>query len=1113
MAQRYNWQSQEGTERGTGQDELVCRAEDLKGVLQQLIDQIADVDRRQSATLQDMQGRLARMGGQSEAVKAGLPRHLASAFERIEAGMTDLAERISETERERRTGLDAHQATLVLATVDAVPNVVATPATPVSQPTPVAPQMPDETLHPAEQPWPRPPVPAMPRIFEPTPAETVHFAAPMTQSSPGQDVTSDAASAALAAAVSVATRVEPEPQVAATVAVPPAASPGVFVQNPDEPWDQASANELARLYESDEPGLPPRHDGIAIHAPSVAQFVAAPQPVASPPVAEAAPVQTIAMPAHDPHDRVWLEARLSDIATRVEDQLRDLRPDASIEALGQRFDTFEQRFTSALDGIAMRSDVDGLRIVEAHILELAGEIDQTRRELNRLTTIETQLTELRRSFSDEEILRVLGSVVPTEDDLVRFAEEAATRVAERMTSAPLQAVGESPERTQHAAEALSLVSKEMQVAQATSTRQMTAIQDLLTTLMDERRRGEAQTTEALDTMQQAMQHVMERVDAMEAARIELLSRPAPVVQHAVPVAPTQTAAAAQQSTERFGAEPPPAHHRSIAEDAKAAARMAASAATAVRTQRAAAASEERIEPKFEGGAGDTVPTRATAPRPPQQGQPAAARPSANPALAAAKSGDRQSLIAMARRAAEQAKTEAVAKEAADTPAAGKAASLKERLIGKAEGQSEAGNKAAGKSGVLLVASLGLFLFAGYWLSSNPKVRAMMFGAGGTSADSGQPSEPMRIKLGPKKGSSPARESEPAAPAAPQQPAGEPSGGTKKGPDLGSVPAIPDHTLAMPGGPDVEQRKFGIVIETGATPSTVETVMEARRTAHLASLSQRTAHEAMRTSTVPATAVPGGMPGVAPTSDAAPEAPIVQPASASMPVQASAKPERQTLELPSAGVGPMSLRLAAAKGDPSAQFDVGVRLAEARGLPQDYEQAAVWFQRAAAQGHTQSQYRLAALYERGLGVKGDPARARAWYKRAAEQGNLKAMHNLAVMSAGGSGQALDYVTAIDWFVAAADHGLADSQFNLAVLHESGLGTAKDPGVAYKWYQLAARSGDKEAIRRRDLLKSKLEPEIVAAIEAEVAQWKPRPSNSLANDPRFAGEAWKRQASGN
>ena len=125
---------------------------------------------------------------------------------------------------------------------------------------------------------------------------------------------------------------------------------------------------------------------------------------------------------------------------------------------------------------------------------------------------------------------------------------------------------------------------------------------------------------------------------------------------------------------------------------------------------------------------------------------------------------------------------------------------------------------------------------------------------------------------------------------------------------------------------------------------------------------------------------------------------------------SAKP----LALPPALVGPYSLRLAAAQGDPSAQYEVAVRLAEGKGdTDQDLKEAAQWYQRAATSGFAMAQFRLGTLYERGVGVTTDSARAQVWYSRAAEQGNVKAMHNLAVLIAAGSGKP-DYATAARWF---------------------------------------------------------------------------------------------------
>ena len=145
-----------------------------------------------------------------------------------------------------------------------------------------------------------------------------------------------------------------------------------------------------------------------------------------------------------------------------------------------------------------------------------------------------------------------------------------------------------------------------------------------------------------------------------------------------------------------------------------------------------------------------------------------------------------------------------------------------------------------------------------------------------------------------------------------------------------------------------------------------------------------------------------------------------------------------LDLPPATVGPLSLRLAAANGDPSAEFEVGARLAEGKGTDQNFKEAAKWYQRSASKGFVQAQYRLGTLYERGLGLKADEERAKDWYLRAAEQGNVKAMHNLAVLSANSRKGAPDYALASKWFSDAAEHGLPDSQFNLAVLYENGLG---------------------------------------------------------------------------
>ncbi len=222
--------------------------------------------------------------------------------------------------------------------------------------------------------------------------------------------------------------------------------------------------------------------------------------------------------------------------------------------------------------------------------------------------------------------------------------------------------------------------------------------------------------------------------------------------------------------------------------------------------------------------------------------------------------------------------------------------------------------------------------------------------------------------------------------------------------------------------------------------------------------------------------------------------------ATLPLEAtppvSSEQPAGVVEMPPATIGPLSLRISASRGDPGAEFEIAARMAEGKGVKQDFKQAMVWFQRAANHGLAPAQYRLGTLYERGLGDKVDLQRARVWYKRAADQGNVKAMHNLAVLSAGRESGKPDYTTAAHWFNEAAERGLADSQFNLGVLYENGLGVPLDGQQAYKWYALAVRGGDKEAAKRRDQLATKLDQASFAAAEQMV----PRGTPSLRILPR-------------
>ncbi|HWA19331.1 MAG TPA: peptidoglycan-binding protein [Devosia sp.] len=209
------------------------------------------------------------------------------------------------------------------------------------------------------------------------------------------------------------------------------------------------------------------------------------------------------------------------------------------------------------------------------------------------------------------------------------------------------------------------------------------------------------------------------------------------------------------------------------------------------------------------------------------------------------------------------------------------------------------------------------------------------------------------------------------------------------------------------------------------------------------------------------------------------------------------PSPVKVELAPEAIGPIELREAAANGDARAQFEVAAIYTEGRAVPQDYKQAAVWYERSAAQGFAPSQYRLGTLYENGDGLDKDLEAARLWYERAAEGGNRMSMHNLAALYASGGLGKQQFDSAAKWFEEAASRGLTDSQFNLGMLYARGLGVKQSLEQSFKWFGIAALSGDKDAAKARDDIARSLGAEEVGKLTAEVAAFKPAPIDLAAN----------------
>ncbi len=868
-------------------------------------------------------------------------------------------------------------------------------------------------------------------------------------------------------------------------------------------WDRNDAEALTRIYEESDAAL-------------VRTSPRSQQPEASPPRQELPDMPIMAAGADPLHvfsaapqvlaetmsgfDRDWLDRRLSDIAQRLEQSLAEFRGDFSADSLGQRFDVFEERMGSVLGDVATRTDLESLRLLEGQIQDLAVHLEHTEQQLGRLDGIEQQLQAVIDHLSSDFTPPAdTAGTDATLHDFKSLAHSTAEEVAQRFTAG----------------------------MSAANDPRIDELGSLLRSMIHDRRHSDEQTFTMLDTVQQAMIRILDRIDALEASpklgAVQMPSGGLAIQDFGAPE-PAET-----QPSEM----PRPMH--GLSTDAPAMPYAASLAAAAPRTA--------PVQPPVE-----------------------AAAPSAIDKL-------RQDFIADAQRAKLRAQTAAAETTAAAAPlvrpaasarvaaSAPQASAVKSKLPDLVSSASTRRQRLTALALCLVIAVSGAALFAKRQSAPAPADRGGVTDIAPSKATPAMPA--------PAADAAPADESEIDVPAAssaapsndagagfevpadaetsvpvpapaqvPSQGAGTapPAAAAGAGPETnedalrGMGEEVPDGGEVLenrpesPRAPLVEGRApHGIILQDSSRQPSAQELVHLQSQQNFAALSSRLGSNASRLT--PADLMPEEVAKHTVSHSAAhadnmttlAAIPASLPIAAmpgetiNVPVTASGKTYSQ-MSLPPATVGPLSLRLAAANGDPSAAFEVGARLAEGKGTPQNFHEAIIWYQKSASQGFAQSQYRLGTLYERGLGVKADMARAQMWYQRAAEQGHVKAMHNLAVLNAGRTSGTPDYISAARWFEGAAEYGLADSQYNLAVLHENGLGVPKDMRSAFKWYSLAGQGGDKEALRRRDALKSQFGADERLVLEKEIALFQPKRSEPLINDARVAGEDWKKRQNG-
>lgn len=1027
-------------------------SDELAALVRAISGQIDDADRRHTGLLQEMHQRLMSLGQEAQMMRARVPHEFAHAYARIEDGMQLLAERLQPGDNDRK--------------------------------------------------MPRPLDLAVPSSHAVS-AAAVEAA---VQSLDGPVALRSASSRPLASNAKPASMVDPFDLIGDT-----------GPNDVSEPWDSESAEALTKVYEDSDAALVRRTPDADLKS---AAPTATPMPVmmTSP---SPAPVASVAAPVRDNEvERAWLDNKLSNIAIRIEQSLADVRPDGSVLALGERFSEFEHRVGNVLEDVATRSDVEGLRILEAQITGIATHLEHAEVQFGRLDGIEQQLQLVMDQLSDGRLSQLAARGARPVEDLEHLATAAAEQAASRFAATPKG---------------------------GSDTRRFDEISDLLRTLTDERRQGEEQTYSMLDTVQQAMIRMLDRVDALEITQARAAVAP-PALQP--PPAPAAPAFAIREEIEDYAferaataAQPAAPTAAPATEPAsvpiESAARPARASVDKLRQDFVADAQRAKMRAATESEAVSIRPkvsvqqaTEQVKARAPIVGldvdtgkQPVASRKLLVTAvvlgLVIAASGGS---VLMSSRKPAPTSTAPLTINAEPVMPQGLVPEAKpEKPFAKIDSPpllpAEAGGSAPGAEAVKP---------AGVPAAAAPLVVPERDVASKAAAPELAPA------------TKPAGTLDTQSQALP--PAKEPYRGNLKNP---TVPQTSEEGLGMemevPDGEYMQQKdqKFdeqgpvtpeGIVLQNSdeiPAPEAIAHLRHQQATANLSSRVGSAAAKLTQAALMPeevaktraraiAAQVADQAAGMAAPSAAAyvPEdEDVVRAPAADGPAGAvtsyPAADRRSSLSLPPATVGPLSLRSAAASGDPSAQFEVGARLAEGKGTLQNFKEAQTWYQRSAAQGFAQAQYRLGTLFERGLGAKADAGRARMWYQRAAEQGNVKAMHNLAVLSASRDAASPDYATAAQWFGQASEYGLADSQFNLAVLHENGLGVTKDMKQAYKWYALAAKSGDKEAIKRRDAAQGQLQADDLFDAEQLFESFQPKRVEALINDARTAGEDWKKR----
>ena len=145
-----------------------------------------------------------------------------------------------------------------------------------------------------------------------------------------------------------------------------------------------------------------------------------------------------------------------------------------------------------------------------------------------------------------------------------------------------------------------------------------------------------------------------------------------------------------------------------------------------------------------------------------------------------------------------------------------------------------------------------------------------------------------------------------------------------------------------------------------------------------------------------------------------------------------------------------LRLAE-QGDAKAEYEYAECLYRGRGVPENRDEALLWYKASAGKMHPTAAYRLAVCLKEGH-FGNNQSQVLFWLRVSAELGDPNAANELSRMYEEGDTVAVSHRHAVLWLMRAAKAGHTGAAFALVKMYDKGEGVEKNPDAARYFAEL-------------------------------------------------------------